>query len=196
MIDVIDFGHINIVVDDVDEATSYYHKLFGFELVQFFPRFRNVGFAKGAGFLKEPNDVDVSINFLKIPNTIIYIELISYNFPKNNTPPNRFQPNELGGPRHIALRVKNIEDAYSKVISSPDVFPLITDPCYKPAQLSLVEPSDFVFADEEMESNTELKLKAAMVSSGISFVYFSDKYGVTWELEEAPSDVDDPALSI
>ncbi|CAI1214993.1 methylmalonyl-CoA epimerase [Serratia plymuthica] len=196
MIEITEFGHINIVVSDVDEATEFYHSLFGFELVQYFKNFKNPGFAKSAGFLDHPDDVLLDINFLKIPQTKIYIELISYIQPASGKQVEKFSPNDLGGPRHIALRIKNIDAAYEKVKFFPGVTLISTHDDYRPYRLDKVHPNDFSFSDKILESDTAMKIKAAEVSSSISFFYFTDKFGVTWELEEEPTGIDDPALSI
>ena len=54
-----------MVVTDLEEATRFYEALFGASVEQTFPHFKNVGFARSAGFLDDPESVDVSIRFLK-----------------------------------------------------------------------------------------------------------------------------------
>ncbi|KEQ16831.1 VOC family protein [Endozoicomonas numazuensis] len=61
-------SHINIVVDDIDRATRFYSEAFFAEPVLDFPHFKNRGFARSAGFLDQPDDVEVSIRFLKLPS--------------------------------------------------------------------------------------------------------------------------------
>ena len=60
-------GHINIIVDDVERATEFYVRALGAVPMQDFPHFRNIGFAKSAGFLEHPENVDVTIRFLRLP---------------------------------------------------------------------------------------------------------------------------------
>ncbi len=67
MIDFKGLGHINIVVDDMMAAIDFYKNLFGAIPRQFFPHFNNKGFAKSAGFIDNPEQVDVSIAFMEIP---------------------------------------------------------------------------------------------------------------------------------
>ncbi|WP_431712639.1 VOC family protein [Serratia marcescens] len=196
MIEITEFGHINIVVDDINEATDFYHTLFGFELVQYFKNFKNSGFAKSAGFLDYPNDVSVDISFLRIPRTKIYIELISYKQPESGRTVQKFNPNDLGGPRHIALRVKNIDIAFEKVKTLTGVTLISSRDDYRPYRLDKVHPHEFSFTDDKLESDQSMKFKAAEISSSISFFYFTDRFGVTWELEEEPTGFDDPALSV
>jgi len=106
MIEITEFGHINIVFSDVDEATEFYHALFGFELVQSSANFKNSGFAKSAGFLEFHDEMLLNRNFLKIPKTSIYIELMSYIQPASGKQVQKFSLNDLGDPRHIALTDK------------------------------------------------------------------------------------------
>ena len=60
-------GYLHVVVTDLEEATNFYRTLFGAGVEQTFPHFKNLGFARSAGFLAEPESVDVSIRFLKVP---------------------------------------------------------------------------------------------------------------------------------
>jgi len=196
MIDIIDFGHLNIIVDCVKKASAYYQKILNAQPIQYFPHFKNEGFAKSAGFLNSPDSVEVSITFLKLPNTSIYLELMCYHHPEGSKQINDFSPHDLGGVRHICLRVKNIEDAFAKIKESDDVMLISNHPDYKPCQLAQVQHDDFVFFDEKLNNNIPLKEQSAAVSSKISFFYFRDQYGVLWELEEAPETFEDPALEI
>jgi hypothetical protein len=74
-INFIGFGHINIVVDNIRKASEYYKKLFGAVEQQEFPKFINIGFSKSAGFLEEPEKVEVMIRYLEIPKTNLFLEL-------------------------------------------------------------------------------------------------------------------------
>ncbi|MBA4823458.1 VOC family protein [Pantoea ananatis] len=194
MIEITDFGHINIIVQDVDEATNFYKEIFGFELVQSFKGFKNDGFAKSAGYLNE--EVNVDISFLKIPNTKIYIEIMRYIYPSLNNEITDYPPNYLGGPRHIALRTRKINEAFDFIKKTKGVSLINDSNEYKPTKLSKVRHDEFIFAKEEINNNIDLKIKASEISSSISFFYFTDKYGVTWEIEEEPDDVEDPAFAI
>ena len=54
------FGHINIVIDDLEKAADYYAGLLGTKKVQEFPHFKNIGVSKcrdrsiGLGLAPEP----------------------------------------------------------------------------------------------------------------------------------------------
>jgi len=196
MLDIVGFGHINIVVDSIETSMQFYQDLLGAQPIQFFPHFKNRGFARGAGFLDEPEKIDLSLNFLKIPNTEIYLELVCYHYPQNNSAIQYFAPNHLGGPRHIALRIRNIQAAYEKIKNFPGVTLINSAPEYQPSQLSLVNADQFIFYDSVLEKDLAAKKQSAQVSSKISFFYFFDRYGVSWELEEAPEEMEDPALTL
>ncbi len=67
MIEFDTLGHINIVVDNIEEATEFYKKLLCAVPIQDFPHLKNVGFAKSAGFLSNPEEVEVTVRFLRLP---------------------------------------------------------------------------------------------------------------------------------
>jgi methylmalonyl-CoA/ethylmalonyl-CoA epimerase len=196
MIDITGFGHINIIVDSIENATKFYQDLFGAIPIQYFPNFKNIGFAKAAGFLDQPGDVNISINFIKIPQANIYLELICYHSPQGKTKKSHHLPNDFGGPRHIALCVKNINSAFEKIRQMPEITLINSSPEYKPCKLDEVYADQFVFHDNNLEKNHEAKKQSAQVSSTVSFFYFTDKYGVMWELEETLATIDDPALAL
>lgn len=75
--------------------------------LQVFPNFKNIGFAKSAGFIDSEEAIDVSIAFVQIPNTSITIELMEYNNPKGIDKNNKTITNQIGNVVHIALKVSN-----------------------------------------------------------------------------------------
>jgi len=196
MIDIVGFGHINITVDCIKEATDFYERMLGAKPIQFFPKFKNIGFAKSAGFFKKPEEVEVSINFLKIPNTDIYLELMCYHSPAGSQQVINLNPNDWGGIKHICLRIKNINKSFQDIKNFNGVKLLSDSSKYSPCKLSKVYPSDFIFFDNKLNSDMSLKVKSASISSEISFFYFIDQYNVLWELEESPDSTYDPALEL
>lgn len=194
MIDIKGLGHINIVVDSIEEASEYYQELFSAKPIQCFPSFKNTGFAKSAGFIENPNEVEVSINFLQIPSTNIILELMCYHNPPAISLDYNPKPNNLGGVSHICLSVKNIFEAFHKVKNIKNTTLINTSDYYQPCKLDVVKPDEFIFFDDAKENNQYLKAKSAAVSCEITFFYFYDKYKVLWELEETPEDIEDPAL--
>ncbi|MEX0335197.1 nucleoside hydrolase [Vibrio tubiashii] len=160
---VLGLSHINIIVDDVDNAAEYYHRVLGFERAiddqgQKMD-YRNVSmeeFNQDAGLADQ--DVELDVLFLKHPSASIYLELMRYHRPigKSEIPP---QPKtyDLGGPRHIALEVSNCSAVFNHLKEQDDV--------------TMIDPSD----DYHPE---------VLNGFPISFFYWIDKYGVQWEMEE------------
>ena len=113
-------GHINVVVPDLEEATRFYQALFHASVEQTFPHFKNVGFARSAGFLDDPESVDVSIRFLKIPfgrSEDLFLELFVFHHPPGRQEITPRKTNDVGGPRHVCLRVTNIDEVFAHVKS-------------------------------------------------------------------------------
>ncbi|HGJ5874402.1 VOC family protein [Arsenophonus apicola] len=187
---VIGLGHINVVVDNLPSAVEYYKKLFSAKQVQIFPHFKNIGFAKSAGFMQSPEEVDVTISFLQIPNTAIYIELMQYHSPlgKESDTAEKFS-NDIGGIGHICLKVDNIDDAYFHIKNMPDT-KLITDhEDYKPYKIDNITPAEFQFIDNEAENNQTAKQNVCDIVGKIRYFYFIDKYRIQWEFELGHSDI-------
>ena len=181
------FGHINIVVDDIDRATDFYQKSLGAVPVHEAPHFKNAGFARAAGFLSDPERVDVSIRFLAIPMpTPLLVELMRYHSPRGNTRIPAFKTHDAGGPRHICLRVENIEQAFAHLAACRGVRMINPSRGYRPYQLEPITPEQFKVFDSRTEANRQAKEQVAQRISAITFFYFLDPYGVQWEIEQAP----------
>lgn len=190
MFNIIGLGHLNIVVDDLNEAVFYYQNLFSAKQVQVFPHFRNSGFAKSAGFMQFPEKVDVTISFLEIPSTGIYIELMQYHYPmgKKIDTSKKFS-NDIGGIGHICMKVDNIDNAYFHIKNMPET-KLISDHTeYQPYKIDDITPKEFQFIDIEMENNQTAKQSVCDIVSKIRYFYFIDKYGIQWEFEQGHSDI-------
>ena len=183
-------GHINIVVDDLDKATAFYHEALGAEPVQEFPHFRNVGFAKAAGFLDRPAEVDVSIRFLVLPTPeSIHLELMEYHTPRGKKSVPFADTNDAGGPRHICLRVENIDEAFAHLKTCEGVRMVNPSADYKPYEIDAITPDQFRFFDPALEADAEGKSRVCDIVGGIRYFYFVDPYGVQWELEQGHEDV-------
>lgn len=175
--------HINIVVDDIDEALSFYQNLFGAEKIHIYPRFKNTGFAKSAGFLEIPEEVSVTMAYLKIPNTETRIELFCFHHPEGNTALEPKKTHDLGGIRHLCFQVEDIDAAFEFIKSLDGVTPINPSPDYKPHKIDEITPSQFTYFDPALENDVTLKQKTAGMVGETSFFYFIDKYGVQWEFE-------------
>src|SRR3712207_1325432 len=117
-------SHLNIVVDDIEYATEFYQRTLGFALASNsrgkmdYPSYRAATFARNAGFKSE--SIDLDIRFLKHPTAGVYLELMKYREPAGNQTVPSFQTNDLGGIRHVAFEVDDIDTAYSHIQAQPD----------------------------------------------------------------------------
>lgn len=160
---ILGLSHVNIIVEDVDSAADYYHRVLGFERAIDDQGekmdYRNVSMAEfnqDAGLANQ--DVEVDVLFLKHPYASIYLELMRYHRPVGQTeiPP---QPRtyDLGGPRHIALEVSNCTAVFKYLKEQEGV--------------TMIDPSEDYHPEK-------------LAGFPISFFYWIDKYGVQWEMEE------------
>jgi len=176
------FGHINIVVDNLDTATRFYQASLGAIPVQELPHFKNLGFARAAGFLSNPAEVDVSIRFMALPfASPILLELMHYHSPQGASTIHSFKTNDLGGPRHICVRVENVMEAFEHLKGFKEVRLINSSPEYRPHKLDRIRPDDVKFFDPHFEANKE---KICEIASTIKYFYCIDPYGVQWEIEE------------
>lgn len=80
-------SHVCIFVDDMMEAVDYYQKLLGVVPDHYLSHWKNEGFFKAGGFVKEAADGDVSIAFVNIPGTKLTLELMQYHSPEGRKEP-------------------------------------------------------------------------------------------------------------
>lgn len=140
-------GHINIVVDDIDEGISFYSTALQAVPYQIFRNFKNAGFSKAAGFLSNADDIELNIAFLDIPNTGLTLELMQYITPETN---NKVETNEVftvAGVRHVALKVNNIEQAFQKVSQMSGIELISSSKDYQPYKIDTIQDTDFKFCE-------------------------------------------------
>lgn len=189
MIDFIGLGHINVVVNNIDEAIEHYVSIFNAKPQQIFRRFKNIGFSKSAGFMENPGDVDVSIAFVEIPSTSIFIEIMEYHCPVGNINNIYKKANTIGGVGHICIKVKGIERAFEHIKGCTGVKLISSDVNYKPYNIDPISIDDFMFFDERKNKSKIEKEAVCKIIEKIRYFYFIDKYGVQWELEEGHHDI-------
>jgi maltose O-acetyltransferase len=176
-------GHINILVDNIDSAKCLYEQLLGAEAVQQFPHFKNINFAKSAGFLDFPEKVEVSILYMVIPGFSIPIELMQYHWPKISK--HRIKENNHRcGFSHIAIRVSNLDELFNRIKILKGVSLINESPNYRPHRMSKISKNQFFFYNKILENNALAKLNVCNTASSIRYFYCVDKYGVQWEFEE------------
>lgn len=181
-------GHISLNVNDIDAAAEYYADLFGAKKLQKFPHLRNEGFAKSAGFLDEPDKVDVSIVFLEIPGTPVHLELFCYHNPTGTQNINYYRTNDMGGPRHICLRVTDINAAFDS-LKNKEITLINQSVEYKPFKIDTITPEAFFFYDKTLDADLNEKKKVCNIIGNTRYFYFIDKYGIQWEFEQGHDDI-------
>ena len=178
------FSYICIMVDDVNEAFPYYERILGAVPREYFPYWRNKGFFKGMGFMKEAGESEVSVGIMDVPGTRLVLVLMRYHYPEGRKTPIIFKANDMSGARIVSLETENIEEAFAYISAQPDITLIHTDDDgheYKVAQLSITRPFDFLCFDWEMEGNFDKKQEEAERISSRKFFHFIDKYGLQWE---------------
>ncbi|XWO13759.1 bleomycin resistance protein [Candidatus Hepatincola sp. Pdp] len=185
MINFKGLSHINIVVDDINSGIEYYKKLFNVIPLQKLSHFKNIGFAKSAGFIENPEKIELSIVFLQLPNTNFVIEMMEYHNPKGIK---KIDSNKLtyqiGNVRRIALKVDNIENAFDYLKSATDVQFISDSPEYKPYKIDNITPKEFEFFDDKLEQDLTIKQNVCNIVNQIKYFIFIDQYGIQWELEQ------------
>lgn len=160
---VLGLSHVNVVVEDIDEATEFYQRVLGFQQawdsdgkIMDYVGVTMQSFALDAGIMDGEALLDV--RFLHHPQACIYLELMHYHTPEGNDqrPP---QPKtyDMGGPRHVALEVANCTEVFNYLKKQEGVTMISADTSYHPVKLD---------------------------GFPISFFYWVDRYGIQWEMEE------------
>ncbi|MCG8549113.1 MAG: nucleoside hydrolase, partial [Desulfobacterales bacterium] len=160
-------SHLNVVVDDLDEATAFYRRTLGFEPAynedgkMDYPNLTLTSFAKDAGFLE--GKVDVDIRFLHHPVAGLYLELMRYHYPKGDPDITIKNTNDMGGIRHAALEVTDVQAVFDYLKDQPGV--------------TMVRYPNNKTKDEETGPPMTLD------PFPMAFFYWRDPYGVQWEME-------------
>lgn len=184
-------SHVCIFVDDMMEAVEYYQKLLGVAPDHYLPHWRNEGFFRAAGFVREAAKGDVSIAFVNVPGTKLTLELMQYHYPHGRTEPVVFAANDVSGARHVALKITNIEEAFEHVKAMPDTRLINPTEEYRVFQISDTRPEEVFFFDQKPGEMDARNAETAKILSGVKYFYFIDKYGLQWEFEQGHSDIGD-----
>lgn len=165
--DVKAISHFNVVVDDIEIATEFYHTVLGFEPAvnddgpMNYPGVDLASFARDAGF--EDGKVNLDIRLLRHPQMGIYLELMTYHYPKGDQTIHRRGTNDLGGIRHVAIEVPDAVAAHEFVQSQQQAY----------AKRGLI--IDILGNDHVPEELAPFPIK---------FFYWIDPWGVQWEVEQ------------
>mmetsp|Transcript_27180 Transcript_27180/g.59401 ORF Transcript_27180/g.59401 Transcript_27180/m.59401 type:complete len:298 (-) Transcript_27180:201-1094(-) len=202
-INYIGLNHINIVVDDLEKAASFYEHVLGFKPAWGFTHFRNAGMARAIGFSNaDAARVDVSIKVMNVPGAAARIELMQFHSPETtlSSQPNLADLWEAGqGVGHVCLKVKDIQRAF-KHLKKYEVHETDTkgamgvkfisdDPNYGPFQLDPADPEVVEIFHPKATKGDLYEQKAALAElmGRVSSLYFSDPYGVRWVLDQVES---------
>lgn len=188
-IEFIGLGHINIVVEDIDKGMNFYRQFLGAKPIQMFRNFKNIGFSKAAGFIENPDEIVLSIAFMKIPHTNLTLELMEYYNPKTKDLilNNHSQVQNINGVKHIALAVKDVYKAYEHAMGIEGVRPINLSKLYKPHKIDKITDKEITLFDEE--NTIEKKINIVNTVSNTHYCYVIDKYGVQWEFEQGHTDM-------
>ncbi len=184
-------SHVCIFVDNMMEAVDYYKKLLGVEPDHYLSHWRNEGFFKAGGFIKEAGQGDVSIAFVNVPGTKLTLELMQYHNPAGRKEPVFFAANDVSGARHVALKITNIDEAFLHIKAMPDTKLINRTEEYRVFGISETSPSEVHFFDQEACDVDERNIQTAKILSGVRYFYFIDKYGLQWEFEQGHTDIGD-----
>ena len=188
-------SHVCIFVDDMMEAVDYYQKLLGVVPDHYLSHWKNEGFFKAGGFVKEAADGDVSIAFVNIPGTKLTLELMQYHSPEGRKEPIFFAANDVSGARHVALKITNIDEAFLHIKSMPDTKLINETEDYQVFQISKTTPDEVHFFDQKTSETDERNQQTAKILSEVRYFYFIDKYGLQWEFEQGHTDIGDQVNS-
>ncbi len=187
----IGLSHVCIFVDDMEEGIKYYEKLLGAELDHCIPHWKNPGFFRAGGFVKEANEGEVSIGFMNVPGTNLTLEIMQYISPAGRKEPVVFAANDVSGARHVALKITNIEEAFEHIKAMPDTKLINQTDDYKVYKISETEPEEVRFPDQKPGETDERNVDAAKILGQVKYFYFIDKYGLQWEFEQGHTDIGD-----
>jgi methylmalonyl-CoA/ethylmalonyl-CoA epimerase len=141
--------------------------------------------------LDDPESVNVSIRFLKVSfsrSADLFLELFVFHNPTGRQELTSRNTNDVGGPRHVWLRVTNIDEVFAHVKSVHGVHLINDSPEYRPYFISPINPSAIELPGADRDT-AEAKEEISKIVKGIGFFYAIDRYGIEWEFEEGHADI-------
>ena len=96
--------------------------------------------------------------------------------------------NDVGGPRHVCLRVTNIDEVFAHVKSLDGVHLINDSPEYRPFFISPIKPRAIELPGTDPDTAVAKEAICEIVK-GIRFFYAIDRYGIEWEFEEGHADI-------
>jgi methylmalonyl-CoA/ethylmalonyl-CoA epimerase len=178
MIPLLNFAHICVVVDDIENAGAFYESTLGATAHYDLVRCKNVGLAKGAGFLVNPETIELSVRFMRIPMVQLNLELIQFHTPADGELAVNQRAHDRGL-RHICLRVKDVDTTFQYLKTCDGIRMINQSPEYRPSQLDAVSPDQV-----RIFGNGGDLAAYCRAAASVKFFYCIDPYGVQWEFYE------------
>ena len=128
----------------------------------------------------------MSIRFLKIAfgrSADLFLELFTFHSPAGSQEITLKKTNDMGGPKHVCLRVTNIDEVFAHVKSVPGVQLINDSPEYRPCLISPIEPRE-IELPHGVSDLAAAKEAICETVKKIRFFYAIDRYGIEWEFEE------------
>lgn len=194
MLNIVGLSHICVNVDSIDEAVVYYAELLNAEPSQVFPKFKSTGFARSAGFVANPEDVEVSIAFVGLPNGALTVELMQYHAPQGQVLSFDLATTDQRRLGHVAVKVTKIDESFAHFSAMKDTRMISSAPEYRPVLIGELMPGEFRFYDPSVEDDVAKKAETARIIAETRFFYFVDRYGIQWECEQGHDDIGDPPV--
>jgi methylmalonyl-CoA/ethylmalonyl-CoA epimerase len=118
----------------------------------------------------------------------LLLELFTFHSPAGRQEVTPRKTNDVGGPRHVCLRITNIDEVFAHV-KSLDAMHLINDsPEYRPFFISPITPRAIELPGADPDT-ADAKEAICEIVKGIRFFYAIDRYGIEWEFEEGHADI-------
>jgi methylmalonyl-CoA/ethylmalonyl-CoA epimerase len=118
----------------------------------------------------------------------LFLELFVFHHALGRQEITPRKTNDVGGPRHVCLRVTNIDEVFAHVKSIAGVHLINESPEYRPYFISPIRPRAIELPDVGQDT-ADVKEAICEIVKGIRFFYAIDRYGIEWEFEEGHADI-------
>jgi methylmalonyl-CoA/ethylmalonyl-CoA epimerase len=113
----------------------------------------------------------------------LFLELFVFHHPAGRQEITPRKTNDVGGPRHVCLRVTNIDEVFAHVKSIAGVHLINESPEYRPYFISPIKPRAIDLPGAGGDT-AEAKEAICEIVKRIRFFYAIDRYGIEWELRK------------
>jgi methylmalonyl-CoA/ethylmalonyl-CoA epimerase len=113
----------------------------------------------------------------------LFLELFVFHHPAGRQEITPRKTNDVGGPRHVCLRVTNIDEVFAHVKSIAGVHLINESPEYRPYFISPIKPRAIDLPGAGGDT-AEAKEAICEIVKRIRFFYAIDRYGIESELRK------------